>query len=134
MPLVRRQQARARQLAAEAPAAPGRAVAGGGEGGAGEGEEAAAEAALMQARDTQYGSGLFRLFAGSVDDSLTWEFLPWLRTVTKLPVFVKVGPGPAGLGCAGPGAVSMGAGRNQLCRHIPAAAALSAPALLTSTP
>lgn len=24
-----------------------------------------------------------------IDDSLTWEFIPWLRTVTSLPVLVK---------------------------------------------
>lgn len=52
---------------------------------------------LLQARDTSQGSGggggsgLFQLFAKEVDDSLTWEFLPWVKSVTKLPVYVKVG-------------------------------------------
>lgn len=46
---------------------------------------------LLQARDSSEGSGLFQLFAKEVDDSLTWEFIPWLKTVTKLPIFVKVG-------------------------------------------
>lgn len=30
-----------------------------------------------------------KLFASEVDDSLTWEFIPWLRTVTRLPIIVK---------------------------------------------
>jgi hypothetical protein len=25
-----------------------------------------------------------------VDDTLTWEFISWLRTVTKLPILIKV--------------------------------------------
>lgn len=45
---------------------------------------------LLQARDSSQGSGLFQLFAKEIDDSLTWEFIPFLRTVTKLPIFVKV--------------------------------------------
>lgn len=45
---------------------------------------------LSQARDSGQGSGLFQLFAKEVDDSLTWQFIAWLRTVTKLPIFVKV--------------------------------------------
>jgi hypothetical protein len=46
---------------------------------------------LLQARESSQGSGLFQLFAKEVDDSLTWEFVPWLRTVTRLPIYVKVG-------------------------------------------
>jgi hypothetical protein len=46
---------------------------------------------LLQARDSSQGSGLFQLFAKEVDDSLTWDFVPWLRTVTGLPLYVKVG-------------------------------------------
>ncbi|GIL43172.1 hypothetical protein Vafri_986 [Volvox africanus] len=42
-----------------------------------------------QARDSADGSGLMRLFAAEVDDSLTWEFIPWLRSITKLPIIVK---------------------------------------------
>lgn len=45
---------------------------------------------LLQARDSSQGSGLFHLFAKEVDDSLTWECVPWLRTITQLPIFVKV--------------------------------------------
>eukprot|EP00877_Chromochloris_zofingiensis_P012973 jgi/Chrzof1/792/Cz01g29010.t1 len=47
------------------------------------------QADTLQARDTDQGSGLLKLFADEVDDSLTWEFIPWLRTITKLPVFIK---------------------------------------------
>jgi len=28
-------------------------------------------------------------FAGLVDDSLTWEFIPWLKTQTKRPILLK---------------------------------------------
>jgi isopentenyl diphosphate isomerase/L-lactate dehydrogenase-like FMN-dependent dehydrogenase len=34
-------------------------------------------------------SGLFQLFASEVDDSLDWSFLPWLKSITSLPVWVK---------------------------------------------
>lgn len=44
---------------------------------------------LTQARDTSDGSGLFKLFASEVDESLTWEVVSWLRTITKLPIYVK---------------------------------------------
>lgn len=47
---------------------------------------------LLQARDSGQGSGLFQLFAKEVDDSLTWDLIPWLRTITQLPIFVKVRP------------------------------------------
>ncbi|GIL72800.1 hypothetical protein Vretimale_4489 [Volvox reticuliferus] len=42
-----------------------------------------------QARDSADGSGLMRLFTAEVDDSLTWEFIPWLRSITRLPIIVK---------------------------------------------
>lgn len=51
---------------------------------------------LSQARDSSQGSGLFQLFAKEVDDSLTWDFIPWLRTITKLPIYVKVKDGAGG--------------------------------------
>lgn len=35
------------------------------------------------------GSGLFRLFADEVDDTLTWDAIPWLRSITELPILVK---------------------------------------------
>eukprot|EP00967_Tisochrysis_lutea_P129684 scaffold223289_cov21-Tisochrysis_lutea.AAC.2 len=28
--------------------------------------------------------------AREVDDSLTWDFVPWLKSITKLPVIIKV--------------------------------------------
>jgi len=56
--------------------------------GGGGGDKAAA---LLQAKPSGYNSGLFELFAGEVDDTLTWEIIPWLKSITKLPIFVKVG-------------------------------------------
>jgi hypothetical protein len=38
------------------------------------------------------GSGLTTLFAKEVDDSLTWDFIPWLRSITRLPIYLKVRP------------------------------------------
>ncbi|KAK9814510.1 hypothetical protein WJX72_007115 [[Myrmecia] bisecta] len=35
------------------------------------------------------GSGLNEVFSKQIDASLTWDFMLWLRTVTKLPVYVK---------------------------------------------
>ncbi|KAG2450066.1 hypothetical protein HYH02_000170 [Chlamydomonas schloesseri] len=46
-------------------------------------------ASTVQARDSKDGSGLMKLFTSEVDDSLTWEFIPWLRGVTRLPIIVK---------------------------------------------
>lgn len=36
------------------------------------------------------GSQFGRHFSKLIDDGLTWEFLPWLKSVTRLPVLVKV--------------------------------------------
>ncbi len=36
-------------------------------------------------------SHIVRIFQDEVDASLTWEFVTWMREVTDLPVFVKVG-------------------------------------------
>lgn len=47
--------------------------------------------ALLDARDSSHSSGLFELFAREVDDTLTWEAIPWLRSITKLPIYIKVG-------------------------------------------
>lgn len=44
---------------------------------------------LLQARSSAHGSGLFELFAKEIDDSLTWAAIPWLRTITSLPIYVK---------------------------------------------
>jgi len=41
------------------------------------------------AKDPEEGSGIAHVFVQEVDASLTWEFLTWLRTVTKLPIYVK---------------------------------------------
>ena len=35
-------------------------------------------------------SGIAAVFANEVDASLTWKFMDWLRTITSLPIFVKV--------------------------------------------
>jgi hypothetical protein len=45
---------------------------------------------LLDARDSSHSSGLFELFAKEVDDTLTWEAIPWLRSITKLPIYIKV--------------------------------------------
>lgn len=42
-----------------------------------------------QARQSKGGSGLSALFAGQMDASLTWDFIPWLRTITRLPIILK---------------------------------------------
>ena len=38
------------------------------------------------------GSSLARAFENNVDASLTWAFVGWLRSVTRLPLFVKARP------------------------------------------
>jgi hypothetical protein len=38
----------------------------------------------------QAGSGLSALFAQEVDPALTWDFIPWLRGLTRLPIILKV--------------------------------------------
>eukprot|EP01026_Neomeris_dumetosa_P050404 TRINITY_DN44194_c0_g1_i8.p1 TRINITY_DN44194_c0_g1~~TRINITY_DN44194_c0_g1_i8.p1 ORF type:complete len:284 (-),score=29.22 TRINITY_DN44194_c0_g1_i8:227-1078(-) len=35
------------------------------------------------------GSFLASTFKEQIDASITWELIPWLRTITKLPIFVK---------------------------------------------
>lgn len=47
---------------------------------------------VLNVRGSSQGSGLFELFAKEVDDSLTWEAIPWLRSITKLPIYIKVKP------------------------------------------
>lgn len=44
---------------------------------------------LLDARESSHSSGLFELFAKEVDDTLTWEAIPWLRSITKLPIYIK---------------------------------------------
>lgn len=36
------------------------------------------------------GSKFGRHFSKLIDDSLTWDFIPWLKSVSRLPVLVKV--------------------------------------------
>ena len=42
-------------------------------------------------------SHIVRVFQEQVDASLTWEFVKWMRDVTKLPIFVKVHSGAAAM-------------------------------------
>lgn len=42
--------------------------------------------------ESEAGSGLAATFENAMDPSLTWSFLTWARTITKLPIFVKVQP------------------------------------------
>ncbi|CAL5227017.1 g9910 [Coccomyxa viridis] len=50
-----------------------------------------AEAARMERKvhSEEKGSGIALHFADHIDSSLTWDFLPWLHTVTSLPIFLK---------------------------------------------
>ncbi len=36
------------------------------------------------------GSGLEATFATQIDDSLTWECVQWLKSITRLPILIKV--------------------------------------------
>lgn len=36
-----------------------------------------------------------KVFGSHVDDSQTWDFVTWMRSVTSLPIFVKVRGAPA---------------------------------------
>lgn len=45
---------------------------------------------LVKSNKTQ--SGIAAVFANEVDASLTWDFVDWLRSITKLPIYVKVIP------------------------------------------
>ncbi len=44
----------------------------------------------VQVHSEEKGSGIALHFADHIDSSLTWDFLPWLHTVTSLPIFLKV--------------------------------------------
>ena len=48
---------------------------------------AARDAAVHDAGE---GSGVSKHFSDNIDASLTWAFVAWLRSVTSLPIFVKV--------------------------------------------
>ena len=44
------------------------------------------------AKGNEKGSGIAHVFVNEVDAGLSWDFLTWLRTVTQLPIYVKVLP------------------------------------------
>lgn len=44
------------------------------------------------------GSGFAAYFTSLIDPSLTWDCIAWLKSVTRLPILVKVGRGPGGGG------------------------------------
>ena len=35
-------------------------------------------------------SSISQVFTSQIDPALTWEFIAWVRSVSKLPIFVKV--------------------------------------------
>lgn len=41
------------------------------------------------------GSGLEATFASHIDDALTWDCIAWLKSITTLPVLIKVVDGRA---------------------------------------
>ena len=41
-------------------------------------------------RGDQPGSGIAATFASHIDPSLTWDFIAWMHSVTRLLIFVKV--------------------------------------------
>ena len=46
----------------------------------------------IQPHDKISAAGTVNIFNSNMDDTLTWDFVQWVRTVTKMPVFVKVKP------------------------------------------
>jgi (S)-2-hydroxy-acid oxidase len=41
-------------------------------------------------QESQVGGSIFgQHFTSLIDDSLTWEFIPWIKTITTLPILVK---------------------------------------------
>eukprot|EP00892_Ulva_mutabilis_P005435 jgi/Ulvmu1/3263/UM151_0011.1 len=52
-------------------------------------EGTSATATATEAAAHTGGSALAAAFTSSIDASLTWDFLDWLRTVTSLPILVK---------------------------------------------
>ncbi|KAL3133572.1 hypothetical protein ABBQ38_007419 [Trebouxia sp. C0009 RCD-2024] len=43
----------------------------------------------VQPHDRISAAGTVNIFNTNMDDTLTWDFVQWVRTVTKMPVFVK---------------------------------------------
>jgi len=48
-----------------------------------------AESLPIDQRSKAAGSGIAEVFAEHLDTSLTWDFVAWLRTITRLPILVK---------------------------------------------
>lgn len=44
----------------------------------------------IQPHDKISAAGTVNIFNSNMDDTLTWNFVEWVRTVTKMPIFVKV--------------------------------------------
>lgn len=44
----------------------------------------------VQPHDKISAAGTVNIFNTNMDDTLTWDFVEWVRTVTKIPLFVKV--------------------------------------------
>ncbi len=44
----------------------------------------------VQPHDKISAAGTVNIFNSNMDDTLTWDFVAWVRTVTKVPLFVKV--------------------------------------------
>ena len=44
----------------------------------------------VQPHDKISAAGTVNIFNANMDDSLTWDFVTWVRTITDLPIFVKV--------------------------------------------
>ena len=44
----------------------------------------------IQPHDRISAAGTVNIFNTNMDDTLTWDFVQWVRTVTNMPVFVKV--------------------------------------------
>ena len=44
----------------------------------------------VQPHDKISAAGTVNIFNSNMDDTLTWDFVTWVKTVTKIPLFVKV--------------------------------------------
>jgi len=44
----------------------------------------------VQPHDEISAAGTVNIFNSNMDDTLTWDFVTWVKTVTKIPLFVKV--------------------------------------------
>ena len=48
----------------------------------------------IQPHDRISAAGTVNIFNSNMDDTLTWDFVAWVRTVTDMPLFVKVQASP----------------------------------------